>query len=83
MAYRIELSFHAERQFGKLTRSAQQNIAAAFETLQSNPFAADIKKLHKPLEGFRLRKGEYRILFIIVGSTVTIYSIAHRKDAYR
>ncbi len=83
MAYRVELLPHAERQFGKLARPVQESVAAAFETLQFDPFAGDIKKLHKPLEGFRVRKGEHRILFIVVRNTVIIYSIAHRKDAYR
>ncbi|HEY5075500.1 MAG TPA: type II toxin-antitoxin system RelE/ParE family toxin [Pyrinomonadaceae bacterium] len=31
---------------------------------------------------FRLRVGEYRVLFEVEGNKVLIYRVRHRKDAY-
>ena len=44
---------------------------------------ADVKRLtlHEP--GWRLRVGEYRVLFDLEGSRLTIYRVKHRKQAYR
>ena len=46
--------------------------------------SGDIKKLKPPLNGFRLRCGEYRLFFDHVGEeTIVILAVRHRKDAYR
>jgi len=53
--------------------------------LKENPLARslDIKRLHVPLYGYRLRLGDYRMLFDVIGDTVWIFTIKHRKDAYK
>ena len=83
MAYRLYLSARAEREFQKLERTPQEQVVFVFESLQSDPFTANIKKLKRPFSGYRVRKGDYRILFTLERDTITVYSIKHRKDAYR
>lgn len=68
----------------------QRDISQAIKrillgNLKEDPFsrALNIKKLQPPLEGYRLRVGEYRVLFDIEEDSILIYSIKHRKDAYR
>ena len=44
----------------------------------------DVKKLKPPLPGFRLRCGEYRVLFELRDDdTVAVTKVRHRRDAYR
>lgn len=41
----------------------------------------NIKRLQDADYGFRLRMGRYRILFDLVGETILIQRIRHRKEA--
>ena len=44
--------------------------------------AGDVKKLTDSAPEYRLRVGNYRILFEIENNCIVIYRILHRKDAY-
>lgn len=44
----------------------------------------DVKKLKAPLQGFRLRCGDYRVFFDLQGeNAVGIMAVLHRREAYR
>jgi len=43
----------------------------------------DVKKLTNFTPEYRLRVGNYRILFEIENNKIIIYRIIHRKDAYK
>jgi len=44
----------------------------------------DVKKLHPPRHEFRLRVGDYRVLFLPEEAlTIEILRVLHRKNAYR
>jgi mRNA-degrading endonuclease RelE of RelBE toxin-antitoxin system len=46
--------------------------------------AGDVKKLQPPRREFRLRIGEYRVLFLRVDSqTIEVLRVRHRSKAYR
>ena len=81
--YSVRITKPAERQFKKLTQSVQGQLFKVFDKLQLDPFVSDIKKLKTPFEGYRVRSGQYRILLVVEKKVVTIYSIKHRKDAYK
>ena len=70
--YTVHLKKSAEKELKKLP------------DLKSKPVPAKAKKL-KGKEGFRIRVGDYRILYIIVEKElkIEIISIGHRKDVYR
>ncbi len=74
----------AKKQFFKLENHIQHQLSNNFDQLIQQPQIANlnIKKLRAPLNGYRLRSGDYRILFTKENATITIYQIAHRKDAY-
>jgi len=59
-------------------------INRKIHSLSENPRQSQTKKL-KGLEGYRLRVGNYRILYEIDDSNkiVTICSVLRRKEAYR
>ncbi|HEV8666223.1 MAG TPA: type II toxin-antitoxin system RelE/ParE family toxin [Candidatus Paceibacterota bacterium] len=84
--YRIFLNSRSQKELNKLQRDISQAIKRILlGNLKEDPFsrALNIKKLQPPLEGYRLRVGEYRVLFDIEEDSILIYSIKHRKDAYR
>jgi len=44
----------------------------------------DIEPLHGEMAGaFRLRVGDYRVLFAQVDNTMRIFGVRHRSEAYR
>jgi mRNA-degrading endonuclease RelE of RelBE toxin-antitoxin system len=44
----------------------------------------DVKKLKPPMTGFRLRCGDYRVFFRLVGEDgVAVTGVRHRREAYR
>ena len=48
----------------------------------SNNASLDIKKLRE-IDGFRLRVGNYRVLFDMNQEIIKILKIGHRKNVYR
>ncbi len=46
--------------------------------------AGDVNTLHGDMAGaFRLRLGDYRVLFTLEDSTMRIFGVRHRSEAYR
>lgn len=84
MAYKLLLTPQAERELKKLPHPTATRVAQTFEQMRDDPFIiAGVKKLKPPLHGFRIRTGDYRILFLIENRLIKVYAIKHRKDAYR
>jgi len=42
----------------------------------------DIKRLKEHDPAYRLRMGDYRVLFDVEGQTITICRVKHRREAY-
>jgi len=82
--YIISLSKKAQKQLDKLSDLIAEPILEAIANLATNPRPAGCKKL-KGRDGFRLRVGNYRILYDIYDAELVIDVIAlgHRKEVYR
>ncbi len=52
------------------------------QTLQSGP-EGNVQRLTQFRPAYRLRVGNYRVLFEIEARAVVIYRVLHRKQAYR
>ncbi|MBI4366566.1 MAG: type II toxin-antitoxin system RelE/ParE family toxin [Deltaproteobacteria bacterium] len=84
MSYRVELESQARREFLSLEQVIQERIADVLDDLAVTPRPSGCKKLTNQ-EGYRARKGDYRILYTIDDThrIVRIYRIAHRREVYR
>jgi mRNA interferase RelE/StbE len=82
--YRLEISNIAHRQIRRLPASTQERINNAIAGLAGDPRPIGTKKL-TAREGYRVRVGDYRILYRIddEAKMVTIYRVMSRGDAYR
>ena len=65
----------------KLEPSISRRILKKVDELSENPFSKDIKKL-KGRNDFRLRVGDYRIIFSIESNIIQILKVGHRKNIY-
>ena len=72
------------RQFQKTHHSKSGDIVGGIMSLAENPRPPGARKLVNR-EEWRLRVGEYRILYLIDDKqrTVTITAISHRREIYR
>jgi len=67
-----------------LPAQIQTRIAKAILALESNPFPLGRKKL-KNRDGWRIRVGDYRVLYFADTKTrqIAIGVIGHRREVYR
>ncbi|TGM12306.1 type II toxin-antitoxin system RelE/ParE family toxin [Leptospira selangorensis] len=81
--YSVFLSKTAAKQIDKLPDSVADTLLEAIENLAKNPRPQGVKKL-KGRDGFRIRKGDYRIIYDIFDNKliVEVVTIGHRKDIY-
>lgn len=78
----LEFKPHAEKDLADLPKADQSRILQKIELLQ-NGLTGDIKRLTNFTPEYRLRVGDYRILFEILEGSIIVYRILHRRDAYR
>ena len=58
MSYEINLTKLAERDFSKLDAKIAKQIVSAIDAMEKDPFVLNIKKLKRPLTGYRARSGD-------------------------
>lgn len=66
----------------ELAEDEARRIIAKIEALRDG-LEGDVKKLTNFTPEYRLRVGNYRVLFEVAGGTLTVYRVLHRKDAYQ
>jgi mRNA interferase RelE/StbE len=81
MVFDLRFSPRALKDLRGLQASDQQRVLAAIERLRDN-LKGDVKKLTAHTPEYRLRVGDFRVLFDVSGSEIQIYRIRHRRDAY-
>jgi len=81
MKYEIEFKPQALKDMKALPAGESRRIIAKVEAMRTD-LAGDIKKLTNFAPEYRLRIGNYRVLFEVDHAIVTVYRVLHRKDAY-
>ena len=84
MSYRIEVAPSAVRQLRKLERVAQRRVQAAIELLANEPRPDGANKLVGVDGEWRVRTGDYRIVYDIHDNVllVLVVAVGHRRDIY-
>jgi mRNA interferase RelE/StbE len=83
--YRIEWKASALQELKRIDRQDVPRIVAAVGALADSPFPAGVRKLQGAQHTYRIRVGDYRILYEVWRDSVLILimRVRHRKDAYR
>lgn len=81
--YIIVLSKKAQKQLDKLSDRIAEPILYAISCLKENPRPQGCKKL-KDRDGYRIRIGNYRVIYNIFDTQlmVDVIALGHRKDIY-
>jgi len=85
MPYELLIERHAEKDLNKLETSLFTQIATKIKELADNPHPQASKKIRGSKNDWRLRIGNYRILYEIDNRTKTIkiMRVKHRREVYR
>ena len=82
--YRITYKGSVAKELRKIDRQTQKRLLAAIEGLATNPRPDGVKKLKSEYDQYRIRVGNYRIVYEIADGQlhVLVLRVAHRKDVY-
>lgn len=86
MTYRVLVESRAERELKALPPEILKRIDRKLQALADTPRPRGTQKLKgREGEGYRVRVGDYRILYQIddAQKLVRVYRIKHRREAYR
>ena len=85
MAYKIVVSKSAEKELASFPKRIVERIVAALILLKENPRQTGCKKLKGFVNLWRVRVGNYRIIYSIddVIMLVDVREIGDRKDIYK
>jgi len=85
MPYAVLLSPAAEREWRKLPHQIRKRANKAMLSLEKDPRPSGTVKLSGSTNRWRIRVGDYRIIYQIDDSApqVLILRIAHRRQVYR
>jgi len=82
MKYEIEFKPRAVKDLQSISKTTQTKILAKIQAME-NDLKGDVKKLTNFTPEYRLRVGNYRILFEIENELIIIYRIKPRDKAYQ
>lgn len=84
IVYKVEIKRSALKELTQITAHYKSKITNAIDQLANIPRPEGVKKLRGE-EAYRIRVGDYRIIYTIedVIKIVEIQRIRHRKDAYK
>ena len=83
--YRILLERAAERDLRRLSRDIHDRIIAALQELARHPRPPGCRKLSGSKNDWRIRVGDYRVVYEIADGTheVRVNRVRHRREVYR
>jgi mRNA interferase RelE/StbE len=82
MKYDVQFKPRAVKDIQRMSARMQSQVLAKIEAMSDN-LRGDVKRLTSYTQEYRLRVGDYRILFEIEGKSIVVYRVRHRREAYR
>ena len=83
--YQVLYEKSVQRDLDKIPNQDVERICAIFKTLCFDPYPHGSKKLSGKLNLYRIRQGNYRIVYVVAHKEreIRIIMVRHRKEAYR
>lgn len=85
MAYTVVIDTRAAKEIRALPKVDQARVVARIEALADDPRPPGCVKLAGATDLWRIRSGDYRIIYQIVDDRliVTVVKVGNRRDVYR
>ena len=83
--YRILLERAAEKDLGRLSSDVHDRVIKAIQALAANPRPPDCRKLAGSKHDWRIRVGDYRVVYEIADQirVVRVNRVRHRREVHR
>ena len=83
--YTVELSHPALKSLEDIPKSDLKKISKKIDALESNPRPHQVEKLVGREDLYRIRSGDYRIVYQIFDKKllVLVVNVGHRREIYR
>jgi len=83
--YNIGFKSSAAKEFRNLPENIKQTIEIAIDELRQNPRPIGVVKLQNEEDLYRIRVGDYRVVYEIddAAKSILITRVRHRREAYR
>jgi mRNA interferase RelE/StbE len=84
--YRVLIKTSAGKELAAVgSKIDRERLVSRIQNLATNPRPHGSEKLAGYADRFRVRQGNFRIVYLIddEASSVTIFKVGHRKDVYR
>lgn len=84
-SYKIEWKHSAKKELKRMPKATISKILTAVESLSENPFPRGIRKIIGTENIFRMRIGDYRIVYFVESNKliIQIIKVGHRRDIYK
>ena len=83
--YRVLLERAAEKDLSRLSSEIHARVIAAIQALAKNPRPSGCRKLAGSKHDWRIRVGDYRVVYEIADAirVVRVNRVRHRREVYR
>lgn len=83
MAYTLNFTRQALKELGEIDEPYYSKVKQSIEALAGDPRPHGCKKL-KNRKGYRIRIGDYRVMYEIFDTVliIDVITVGHRKDVY-
>jgi len=83
--YRLRVKRSAEADLRRLPGPLFERVNERILALRDDPRPSGVRKLSGAVEGWRIRVGDYRVVYQIddTEQVVTIVRVRHRREVYR
>ena len=83
--YRIYLDGRAQKDLDRLPGNTLRRVLEALTALRENPRPPGCLKLRGSEDAYRIRVGDYRVLYSIDdgAQTIRVWRVRHRREVYR
>ena len=81
MKFTSELKPKAIKDMKSIPLKEREQIMARIDRMEEE-LQGDVKKLTNHTPEYRMRSGNYRVLFEVEGERIVIYRVLHRKESY-
>ena len=83
--YRVFLERTAEKDLSRLSSEIHDRVIAAIQELAKNPRPSGCRKLAGSKHDWRIRVGDYRVIYEIADEIriVRVNRVRHRREVYR
>lgn len=85
MALRIVFTRRADKEFNELAELERRRIEERLTAYAAEPDHPrhDVRPVLGTGNGYRLRSGNWRVLFVLEQDTIWVQRVPHRREAYR